>query len=328
MTRSLQELFERQASAARAISGADHSSFTGVTTRVEQEDGVACTYGMAYWNGDIGYDDSTRATLQEMFDTAGQQHDFDTLVRFRHAVRVVLHENSHLLAGPNTEWSHGTEEYQTDAGKALEEGVTEAWSFDNLSRYITELGLDEIAPGINDVEGVRLYPQYHPAATRLCEGLAEFAGRDAADVMTDLNNTQPGDKWRTAVDLLWNNSGMPDRFSGRDADETKAEFAAVLRTEFGNLKHLVGRPYAEQAKASAEAGERAVATVVKRIRKLELAVPPRGEDPARAMRTDPSTRLWASGSAPPRRTSPPRLGHGVPAPGWRGAARGGGQHRE
>ncbi len=326
--RSIDELFERQAPAARAISGADHSSFTGVTSRVEQQEGVACTYGLAYWNGDIAYDDGTRATLREMFDKAGQQHDFQTLVGFRHALRVVLHENSHMLARAGTEWSHGMDEYQTAAGKALEEGVTEGWSFDNLSRYITELGIDEIAPGINDVEGVRLYPQYYPAAAKLCEGLGEFSGRDAAEVMTELNTAQPRDKWRAAVDVLWDNSGMPDRFVGPDAAETKAEFASVLRAEFGNLKNLEGRPYADQVKASAEAGRRAVETVVKRIRKLERAVPPLvGPNAARSVRTDPSTRLWTTGSPPLRATTPPRLGRRAAAPGWRGAARGGEQHR-
>lgn len=326
---SMNELFERQAPAALAISGADHSSFSGVTGRVEQQEGVACTYGLAYWKGDIAYDDSIRATLEEMFDKAGRQHDFQTLVRFRHALRVVLHENSHMLARDGTEWSHGKDEYQTAAGKALEEGVTEGWSFDNLSRYITELGIDEVAPGINDVEGVRLYPQYYPAAAKLCEGLGEFSDRDAADVMAELNNAQPRDKWRAAVDVLWNNSGMPDRFVGQAAAETRAEFASVLRAEFGNLKNLEGRAYTDQVKASAEAGQRAVETVVKRIRKLELAVPPRsGPNAARSVRTDPSTRLWTSGSTPPRTTTPPRLGLGAAGSGWRGAARGGGQHRE
>lgn len=327
--RSVEELFAAQASAAVAISGADHSSWSGRTGVVAQQEGVSCTYGLAYWNGDIAYDDTTRATLREMFDTAGQQHDFATLVRFRHALRVVLHENSHMLARPNTEWEHGRDEYQTAAGKALEEGVTEGWSFDNLSRYITELGIDEIAPGINDVEGVRLYPQYHPATAKLCEGIGEFTGRTGAEVLTELNNASARDKWLTAVGMLWEHSGMPDRFAGRDAEETRAEFAAELRNEFGNLKNLEGRGYDAQVQASREAGQRAVATVVKRIRKLEAAVPPRAAQP------NGIVKLWTSGTTPLRQVGPPRLGQGAAGTTRRGtghgAVRGGhhpGQHRD
>ena len=296
--RSLAELFERQAEAAVAISGADLSSFTGKTLRVEDADdeSLRCAYGLAHPNGDIAYDDRVRRRLEQMFATAEQHHDPETLVRFRNALTVVLHENAHLLARTGTTWRDGNPEYGTPAGRALDEGITEGWSFANLDRYITELGIDEIAPGIHDVVGWRQYPQYHPAAQKFCEALGEHAGLDGATVMTMLGNVNPSDKWRVATDLLWNNSGLPQRFAGPPAAEQKADLMTELRQEFGHLALLEGRSLEHITQASAAAGRRAVDTVVRQIRSLERHVPPPPglDDRARTAAAQP----WMTGTAP------------------------------
>jgi hypothetical protein len=273
--RSYEELVRRQAEAAVAISGAHHSSWNGDVDPLTADERAEGVQGLAFWDGSIAYnDEKVVEPLREMFVRAGRQQDPATLLRYRDALRVVLHENSHLLATHRSSWSDGEHEYQTPAGKALEEGVTEGWSFAHLNDYIDELGLERIAPGIKAVEGRRAYPQYNPAVKELCDGIGAAASMDGDEVLRRLNVVHPRDKWRVAVDLLWQSSELPNWFHGVDAMRMKADILSDLRKEFDKLAALTPRTYSDQAIESSQIGKRAVAAATDRVRKLEAVMPP------------------------------------------------------
>jgi hypothetical protein len=66
---SYQELKDRQAHAAVAISGAHHSSWNGHQFVVDPREEYS---GIARWEGSIGYkDDRVNEPLREMFEYAG-----------------------------------------------------------------------------------------------------------------------------------------------------------------------------------------------------------------------------------------------------------------
>src|SRR4051812_15379179 len=170
-----------QARAAVTVSGAHHSSWNGKLGVTDPDKKVN---GSVSWDHTINYSDSAVTTpLKDMFKNA-RVHNQDPLVlrSYREAVKTVHHENTHALAAEGTEHADGKAAYQDPSVQALEEGITEIHSYDNLNAYIDEMGLEEIAPGIKAAEARSTYPHYTPAARRFTEGLGRATGVEPAEV--------------------------------------------------------------------------------------------------------------------------------------------------
>lgn len=73
------------------------------------------------------------------------------------------------------------------ARKALEEGATEAWAVRNLDRYIDELGLEDVVPGIKSVTEISRYQHYMPAADVLAERIGDQPGVGRDEVLRQMN---------------------------------------------------------------------------------------------------------------------------------------------
>jgi hypothetical protein len=270
--RSYEELVARQAEAALRLSSADHSSWNHRVVPTTDEDKAAGDRGIAGWDGTIRYDEQqVAATLREMFERAGQRHDAKTLLRYREALRIVLHENSHLLAAAGTEHCEARELFRNPTVRALDEGVTESWSFAHLDDYIDELGLEVIAPGIKDVQGRRAYPQFNPAAKTLTDGIGRLANLDGDEVLRRLNVVNAADKWAVATELVYRSSRLPELLRGRghEAELAKLHISDAMRGRFADLGKLADREWADQAIDSARAGTEAVAAATAKVRELE-----------------------------------------------------------
>ena len=178
---SYQGLMAEQDRAAVRVSGAHHSSWNrryGVTAPERK------VRGAVSWDNTIEYsDEKVTAPLKEMFANARvYNQDAETLQSYREAVKTVFHENTHLLAGEGTDHKDAMQAFKDPSVRALEEGITEVHSYDNLNTYIDDLGLEEVAPGIKSAAANPSYRQFTPAARRFTEAIGRETGLDSEEV--------------------------------------------------------------------------------------------------------------------------------------------------
>lgn len=232
----VEELLRRQAEVAVALSGADHSSFSGKV--LESVDGPL---GAAHWNGDMELNvPRVIEQLDQMYATAGQQHDEQTLWLYKDTIDTLLHENSHMLSGPGTQHVEGAKAYQSASGTALEEGVTEAWTKAHLNEYIERLGVDKIAPGIKEVPLGNAYTQYTPAAQAFATGLGADTGLGQDEVLRRLNVVNAAEKWPLAARMAFEASDLPQILPAAEHETARNRIEQAMRTELAPLTKLTG----------------------------------------------------------------------------------------
>lgn len=128
------ELMREQANAAVRISGAHHSSWNGrygPPIAASSETG-----GTANWDNTVSYNPRhVDEPLQDMFrNNRVQNQDKAELRRYREALRIVLHENVHMLSSENREHAHAERAFRYEPGvRPLEECVTELYSHQGRS---------------------------------------------------------------------------------------------------------------------------------------------------------------------------------------------------
>jgi hypothetical protein len=207
-----------------------------------------------------------------MFARQGEQISAADLVKYRSALLIVLHENAHMLA---PEGRDNGDELDTPlspdaARKGLEEGATEAWAYRNLDRYIDELGLEEIVPGIKQVTAISRYQHYLPAADVLAERVGERAGPGRDEVLRQMNNTLSDGKWPVAVELMYQNSDLPRLVPPENIRQVRREIGAAMRAPFRSLTELeTVMPVNSRAVKSAALGEAAYYEGLRAVTRLE-----------------------------------------------------------
>jgi hypothetical protein len=159
--------------------------------------------------------------------------------------------------------------------REFEEGVTEAYSYARLDRFISETGFDEIVPGIHDVRGRSTYPNVAPAALEVAEGIGDRTGLGAEEVLDRLNRVDHEEKWDVATDLMYESSDLPGMAADdRERDASKARIRDAMRdrfTDLGNLRVSRADGITEQdvRASSAEAGRAAIADANAEIDRME-----------------------------------------------------------
>ncbi|MBP2353761.1 hypothetical protein JOF29_004871 [Kribbella aluminosa] len=156
------------------------------------------------WDGTIQYNPiDVTEPLQEMFDRAERQHDDETLMSFREALRIVLHENIHLMAGPGTSLTFPLDAYEGKAHKVFEEGVTERATRNELTNYIDALELERIAPGIRTAPTQGAYAAYIPAVDEFAAAVGKNVGLEPAEVVHRMAVVNATEKFPVAAELLY-----------------------------------------------------------------------------------------------------------------------------
>jgi hypothetical protein len=235
---SFRELMKRQARAAVAISGAEHSDWNG-KVRIPRKHPDR---GVAGWDGSLTYSyEQIKRPLREMFRQAGRQHDEATLLTFRNALKTILHENAHLLVPRRSDRRAAEREFESLAGEVLEEGITEAWAYDQVNAYIDELDLEKIAPGIRDVQGPPVvYARYAPAARELAAGVADRLGISGDEMIAQLNREDVAGKWDLITDAMFDRSELPRLVPESEHAEVKAQIRATMQERLEGVKDLTG----------------------------------------------------------------------------------------
>jgi hypothetical protein len=231
---SFPQLMAAQAQAAVKVLGAHHSSWNKSYELLAMDDKRR---GLVRWDHTIEYHPQhVVATLQEMFDRAGQRHEDDTLRRYREALRVVFHENIHLLAAAGTSYGMAVDAYQEPANKVLEEATTELATQEALDAYINELDLEAIAPGITSVRTGRAYGQYIPAVEVFGEAVADSAKLSAREVIRQLAVVNPENKFRVAAQLLYDANQLSEVVPEAAKAAALERIEAAIRPPFAKIR--------------------------------------------------------------------------------------------
>jgi hypothetical protein len=245
-------IMSRQATAALQVTGAGQSAYNGTTV-----DNPTGTGSHAAWDGTLAYDQGNVSdAMRNLAAYSGQQRDPATLQWYRQAVQSMLHENSHMLTARGDDYAHSAPYYAIDHNKALEEGITEAWSRAHVNDYIAAMNLEQDAPGISGVVTRDAYPQYTPAATTLCNEL----GRDTRrgdEVMRRLNNQSVRAKWPAAADMMFRSSGLQHQLPVAEHNAARLRIQHAMQQNFDHLPTLQGTPQQVDL-ASRAAGQAAV----------------------------------------------------------------------
>ncbi|HET6741882.1 MAG TPA: hypothetical protein VFH76_23220 [Kribbella sp.] len=237
----LRELMREQATAAVQISGAHHSSWSkkkqlGAPIPRESKFG-----GFAHWNHTISYNPRhVDEPLQDMFHNARvHNQDREDLIRYRNAMRIVLHENVHMLASEGREHSQAEGAFNHEPGvRPLDEGLTELYSHQALNDYIDELGIDDVAPGIKNVKSPQVYPEFTPAVEGFADIVGSKSGMQREEVIAHLAVVPADQKFTAAATAMYDNSRLPGMVPEDQREQAIGQVAKAMSAEFGRVARL------------------------------------------------------------------------------------------
>jgi hypothetical protein len=206
---SLDELLQAATDAALTVSGADRSNWTGQLQNTRHVRGVPKSAD-AIWEQGLRLDYRyVMAPLREIYAVPGARHDAQELVRYRRAVETLFHEHVHLMSAHGTDHTEVESYMRPTEVQALEEGVTEAYAFATVDRFIDVLGIEEVAPGITEVP---VPDSLTPEATVLTMLAGQVSSEIPGDeVLRRLAVVNPRDKWATLALLISDDSNPEAR---------------------------------------------------------------------------------------------------------------------
>ena len=299
---SLAELLTRHAQAALQISGADQTAWNGQV--VEAGEGIL---GLAHWDGTLHLDrECILDPLNELYTRSGEPLSDAALIRYREALVTLLHEQSHFLGPDGATQEAARDAFQQTGSRALEEGVAEAWAHAQLDDYLTELGVDQVAPGIDRVLAEPSYQAFTPAVQVLTSDLDERAGLAPGETLRALNRQTAEGQWPLVVDLVYQSSRLPDCVPPDREPVVKLRLENTLRESFHGLEEFQNLPRDFAAARSRSAVRDCIARLNAEIKTAEgYFQPPATRTPAEA-----PFRHAFSGLAPPEALAPSSSGQG------------------
>jgi hypothetical protein len=288
MITTFEGLLEQHAWAALRISGADQTAWSGEI--VEAGEGIL---GLAHWDGTLHLDrDYILEPLRDLYDRAGEPRSDAELIGYREALVTLLHEQSHFLGPAGATQEAARAAFKLPGGRALEEGVAEAWAHDHLNEYIRQLDIDKVAPGINDVRSEPSYAAFVPAVRLLTTDIDRLAGSPAGETLHLLNRQTAEGQWHQAVALIYHSSRLPHLVPPDQGPAVHLRFEQALRTSFKALEFYEPLPRGFAASRS-----HAAATTCLTLLHQELATTERQYTP-----TAHPTRIHLG---PPAHSAPP-----------------------
>ncbi len=162
---------------------------------------------------------------------SGTALDADDVVALRDATATTVHEGAHLI---DRDGSAPDGHPVCDAPAiALDEGLVEQWTHDNLDDVIYEAGLDEELPELTGHATENVYPAYTSATRGLIDGIAALTGRKPEDLATELMATERSQRWNQMADLA-----IAYDLHGDATAEDRAGLANAMRLQFSRAQEI------------------------------------------------------------------------------------------
>jgi hypothetical protein len=170
--------------------------------------------------------------------TAGRPLDEEELDAAREAVLTVTHEAKHLTHALGDESAPGAVPYAPDA-HAIEEGLTETWTHDNVDAVIQDIRMDQVQPELLEVESVDSYPAYTAASDELIRGTAEVSGLSPGQVREALEQTDRTQRWSAVADMVIDQR-MADVMPAEHRDVVRGQLVQAMRPHLGDVMAAQG----------------------------------------------------------------------------------------
>ncbi|WBQ05560.1 hypothetical protein [Kribbella sp. CA-293567] len=303
MITSFEGLLEQHASAALRVSGADQSSWSGEI--VEAGEGIL---GLAHWDGTLHLDrEFILDPLRELYARAGEPRGDAELLRYREALVTLLHEQSHFLGPAGATQKAARTAFSLPGGRALEEGVAEAWAHDHLNEYLRDLEIDKVAPGILDVRCEPSYAAFVPAVRLLTTDLDQQAAAPPGEALHLLNRQTAEGQWHQVVARIYHSSRLPHLVPAAEAPAIRLHLEQALRASFKGLELYEPLPRGFAASRSHAATTRMISLLHQEVAVTERRYTPAPRSPRVQLTFPPPPKpLDASAPSPPLAT-PPQL---------------------
>lgn len=159
---------------------------------------------------------------------AGEPVPDEDLDKLLNAAATVAHEAGHL---DDRDGQHADgHPVDDEPAVALDEGLRERWTWDNLDDLLHETGLAERVPGLVGRDTLDEYPAYTAALDKLLTGLEPLTGLRPDELADELRRIDRPQRWNRIAELAVQHE-LPDLPGNRWA-ETRRGLADSIRLRF------------------------------------------------------------------------------------------------
>jgi hypothetical protein len=171
--------------------------------------------------------------------TAGRPLTPAELIDAQDAVLTTVHEAKHLTNALGDEAEPGATPVYSPDTLALEEGLTETWSHENVNDVIQDIGMDRVQPDLLGLDSPDSYPAYTAATDELLRGTADVAGLSQSQVRDHLDQAPRTQRWGAAADLVIENR-LSDVLPPQDREAARTQLLQSMRPAFAEVATAQG----------------------------------------------------------------------------------------
>jgi hypothetical protein len=190
--------------------------------------------GLAHADGTMTLSEAkVLAPLRAAFDArqSGTALDADSLHALRDATATAVHESTHLIDRDGV--APDGHPVCDPPAIALDEGLVEQWTHDNLDDVLYEAGLDGDLPDLTGHVSKNAYPAYTAATRGLLDGIAPLTGRTPDELGTELMATDRSQRWNQLAGLA-----IAHDLHGDATAEDRDDLADTLRLQFSRAQEI------------------------------------------------------------------------------------------
>jgi hypothetical protein len=188
---ALGRALDAHARIALHLSGGHHTHAARyVPMRGGGRDGMVAFAG---WDGRIHLQAGILANVRELFDGGSARRAPAQLRDVAESLHTCLHEHAHMIVPAGRTFAENALAYATWPVYVIEEGTTEAWTQDQLPRFLRSH--EHLAPGLAALTtDTRSYAPFVPAVRELARHLGGRLGVADGEVIGTLNRRGPASK--------------------------------------------------------------------------------------------------------------------------------------
>lgn len=246
------------------------------------------TRTLSAWNGEIYVetdprvlggaeaDGSMTLTIADVIEPirrihSGVQLSDGDIEAARDALATIVHEAAHLSTRKGDPSLAGAHPPLDAPGEALDEGLTELWTRDNVDDVIQDMGLDQVEPGLLDAPVNNSYPAYTAATQGLIDSLARSTGTPSERLTEQIRRTDLSQRWSAIADLVIDRH-LAGLMPAADRPVIREDLANRLRAEFARAQAIQEDPDADDVAKTQEGlhvGQRAANTLDLEVSRLQ-----------------------------------------------------------
>jgi hypothetical protein len=234
------------------------------------EQHTAVLAGAIHFDGSMSMSPRLLAAARLAY-TADRPLTDDEKLTAKFAAIMVAHEARHLSSNLGDDTAPDAVKIGSAAEWALEEGLNDTWTHRHAEAVIQDIGMDEVVPGIADVEAPCSYPGFMAATDGVVHGLAETTELAPEKVRDTIHRTPRPQRFNAMADLA-----IDQRLRGLMPESHRAQlryrFGGEIKRELGTLSEPEASLRFDadtMSRWGRETGEKAIAGLNKALAQAE-----------------------------------------------------------